>query len=68
VTEQVKFIAPKRRLNPCTLADTRCAMVGIRMTTDREREVRIEAAQRGLSVAVLFDEIWTDYVDLKLKQ
>ena len=47
---------------------SQCAMVGIRMTPDREREVKVEAAQRGISVADLFDEIWTDYVDRRPKQ
>jgi hypothetical protein len=40
----------------------RRAMVGIRMTPDRETEVKIEAARRGVSVATLFDEIWQAYV------
>lgn len=37
-------------------------MVGIRMTPDRETEVKVEAARRGVSVATLFDEIWQAYV------
>jgi hypothetical protein len=40
----------------------RRAMVGIRMTHDRETEVKVEAAGRGVSVATLFDEIWQAYV------
>jgi hypothetical protein len=40
----------------------RRAMVGIRMTHDRETEVKVEAARRGVSVATLFDEIWQAYV------
>jgi hypothetical protein len=40
----------------------RRAMVGIRMTPDRETEVKVEAARRGVSVATLFDEIWQAYV------
>lgn len=68
MTERVKSNGFRRRLKPGTSADTRCAMVGIRMTPDREREVKVEAAQRGISVADLFDEIWTDYVDRRPKQ
>jgi hypothetical protein len=44
------------------LRQPRLAMVGVRMTPDREIEVKIEAARRGLSVAALFDEIWLAYV------
>jgi hypothetical protein len=43
----------------------RLAMVGVRMTADRETEVKIEAARRGLSVADLFDEIWRSYIEGK---
>jgi hypothetical protein len=42
---------------------SRLAMVGVRMTPDRETEVKIEAARRGLSVAALFDEIWQAYMN-----
>ena len=37
-------------------------MVGVRMTPERETEVKVEAARRGLSVAALFDEIWQTYM------
>ena len=40
----------------------RHAVVGVRMTPDREMEVKMEAVRRGLSVAALFDEIWQDYM------
>lgn len=40
----------------------RHAMVGIRMTFDREIEVKVEAARRGLSVAALFEGIWQAYM------
>lgn len=32
------------------------------MTFDREIEVKVEAARRGLSVAALFEEIWQAYM------
>ena len=40
----------------------RHAIVGVRMTADREIEVKVEAVRRGLSVAALFEEIWQAYV------
>lgn len=38
------------------------AMIGVRMTYQRETEVKVEAASRGISVATLFDEMWDLYV------
>jgi hypothetical protein len=35
--------------------------LGVRMTPDRVREVKVEAAARGMSVAALFEEIWQAY-------
>ena len=40
----------------------RHAIVGVRMTADREIEVKTEAVRRGLSVAALFEEIWQAYM------
>jgi hypothetical protein len=40
--------------------DRRC-VVGIRMTPERGTELKGEAACRGLSVADLFEEMWTLY-------
>lgn len=47
---------------PAAPRQSRLAMVGVRMTPDRETEVKVEAARRGLSVAALFDEIWQAYM------
>ena len=41
---------------------SRHAIVGVRMTADREIEVKTEAVRRGLSVAALFEEIWQAYM------
>lgn len=35
--------------------------LGVRMTPDRVREVKVEAAARGMSVAALFEELWQAY-------
>lgn len=68
MTERVNSNGFGRRLRPGTSARTQCAVVGIRMTPDKEREVKAEAAQRAISVADLFDETWTDYVDRRPRQ
>ena len=47
---------------PAGPRQSRLAMVGVRMTPERETEVKVEAARRGLSVAALFDEIWQVYM------
>ena len=39
----------------------RHTVVGIRMTAEREVEVKVEAARRGMSVASLFDDMWRRY-------
>jgi hypothetical protein len=36
--------------------------LGVRMTPNRVREVKVEAAARGMSVAALFEEIWQAYL------
>lgn len=39
----------------------RTETLGVRVTTDRVREVKVEAAARGMSVAALFEEMWQAY-------
>ena len=43
-------------------ATRRATTLGVRMTPDRVREVKVEAAARGMSVAALFEEIWRTYL------
>jgi hypothetical protein len=35
--------------------------LGVRMTSEKAREAKVEAAARRMSVATLFDEIWQAY-------
>lgn len=46
----------------CSTRRARHAIVGVRMTAEREVEVKIEAVRRGLSVAALFEELWQAYM------
>jgi hypothetical protein len=41
--------------------ERRHTVLGIRMTTERAREVKVEAAKRSTSVAKLFEEVWQVY-------
>jgi hypothetical protein len=41
--------------------ERRHTVLGIRMTIERAREVKVEAAKRGTSVAKLFEEVWQFY-------
>ena len=41
--------------------ERRHTVLGIRMTIERAREVKIEAAKRSTSVAKLFEEVWQVY-------
>ena len=36
--------------------------LGMRMTPEREKDVKVEAASYGMLVAALFDEIWEAYL------
>ena len=42
-------------------------IVGISMSPDMARKVKAEAAQRGLSLKKLFEELWTLYEQKRLK-
>lgn len=42
-------------------APRRTDTLGIRMSPARVREVKVEAANRGMSVAALFEEMWQAY-------
>ena len=42
--------------------ERRLALLGVRMTPELMVEVKVEAARKGMSVADLFEAIWTDYV------
>jgi hypothetical protein len=42
--------------------ERRHTVLGIRMTTERATDVKVEAAKRGISVATLFEEVWQSYV------
>lgn len=46
----------------------RLALLGVRITQERMIEMKIEAARRGMSVADLFEGIWTDYVARRTNQ
>jgi hypothetical protein len=51
------------RAEPVNMASKRRhAVLGIRMTIQRATDVKVEAAERGMSVATLFEEIWQIYV------
>lgn len=40
----------------------RTNILGVRMSPEREAEIKAEAARRGLTIAKLFDEIWDTYL------
>jgi hypothetical protein len=48
-----------------TAADQRTELLGVRVTPARRREIKIEAARRGLTIAELFEELWQDYLERK---
>ncbi|WP_198382989.1 hypothetical protein [Roseomonas sp. KE2513] len=43
-------------------SERRLALLGVRMTTERIIEVKVEAARKGMSVADLFEVIWKGYM------
>lgn len=45
--------------------ERRLALLGIRMTPELAVAVKVEAAQRTMTVADLFEEIWRDYIARK---
>lgn len=40
-------------------------IIGVRMSPELAREVKAEAAKRGLSVKKLFEELWETYLKNK---
>lgn len=38
-------------------------VLGIRVTPDLRRQVKVEAAQRGLTLAQLFEKMWEAYAE-----
>ena len=38
-------------------------VLGIRVTPDLRRQVKVEAARRGLTLAQLFEEMWKAYAE-----
>jgi hypothetical protein len=45
--------------------EQRTELLGIRVTAAQRREVKVEAARRGLTIAELFEELWQDYLERK---
>lgn len=43
------------------MAKQRQRILGVRMTQERQTELKSEAARRGISVADLFEEMWNLY-------
>jgi hypothetical protein len=43
--------------------EERNIVLGVRMTVDLRTKVRVEAAQRGLPIAELFEEMWRLYLE-----
>jgi hypothetical protein len=46
-------------------AEQRTELLGIRVTAERRREIKVEAARRGLTIAELLEELWRDYLERK---
>jgi hypothetical protein len=46
-------------------AEPRTELLGIRVTATQRREIKVEAARRGLTIAGLFEELWQDYLERK---
>lgn len=46
-------------------AEQRTELLGIRVTAARRREIKVEAARRGLTIADLFEELWQNYLEGK---
>jgi hypothetical protein len=42
--------------------EERAIVLGVRMTAELRTKVRVEAAQRGLTIAELFEEMWGLYL------
>jgi len=50
---------PKPRTS--SARDTRKQVLGIRVTPDLRKKVKMEAARRGVTLAELFSEMWRTY-------
>ncbi len=58
----MKPLAPAGKPQAGVKADKRRhTILGIRMTIERAREVKVEAVKRDISVATLFEEVWQSY-------
>lgn len=44
-------------------SEDRTTVLGVRMTVGLRTKVKVEAAQRGLTVAELFEEMWCLYLE-----
>jgi hypothetical protein len=45
--------------------EQRTELLGIRLTATRKREIKVEAARRGVTIAELFEELWRNYLERK---
>lgn len=52
----------------CRPQPARSVLLGVRMSQKRIVEMKVEAARRGISVADLFEDIWTAYVANRIKR
>lgn len=46
-------------------ADERAVVLGVRMSPELRTSVKVESVERGLTVALLFEEMWSLYLERK---